>query len=281
MADLTDEEAAKLIKLFRAHENLYNFTISNKSDREKSMLSVATTMNKGWDLKMTKARIKWLRNGYARNRSFVEKGKAVKWRWYHQLDSFLRPFTRLRSDGLSNMQLEEYSQLDGLEDFDDIDNQDLAIEDSGSERWSSERQNQLLHNKDLQSSESTCEKVTPRPCTPSNMSTCSSVESSGDNLSSSLDPPAPAIARHKRKRKHSEVTSETMNLLQEIAGYMRESTSRRKRQDAPRSDNEIYCIYLASRLDRLTRINQIKVRKRIDDIFFEVAIQELEAQESS
>lgn len=178
-------------------------------------------------------------------------------------------------------QLEEYSQLDGLEDFDDIDNQDLAIEDSGSERWSSERQNQLLHNKDLQSSESTCEKVTPRPCTPSNMSTCSSVESSVDNLSSSPVPPAPAIARHKRKRKHSEVTSETMNLLQEIAGYMRESTSRRKRQDAPRSDNEIYCIYLASRLDRLTRINQIKVRKRIDDIFFEVAIQELEAQESS
>lgn len=51
MADLTDEEAAKLIKLFRAHENLYNFTIANKSDREKSMLSVATTMNKGWDCK--------------------------------------------------------------------------------------------------------------------------------------------------------------------------------------------------------------------------------------
>jgi hypothetical protein len=74
----------------------------------------------------------------------------------------------------------------------------------------------------------------------------------------------------------NEIKQSAVEVLKEVAGHMRHRTEKSTKTEKKRTDNEKYCLYLASQLDGLSSINQIKTRKKIDDIVFQAAMEEAE-----
>ena len=102
-----------------------------------------------------------------------------------------------------------------------------------------------------------------------------------DRLTRSPSPvtvPAPRdVPRWERKRRHS---GQEYSLLQDMADQVRENAQGRKRarEERAKTDNEKFCVFLASQLDRLSKVGQIKARKMINDVLFEISLEEAEKE---
>lgn len=87
-----------------------------------------------------------------------------------------------------------------------------------------------------------------------------------------------------RKRQHSndqkDITNSAVSVLHEVVGQLKNKTEKKKKK-TDRTENEKYCLYSASQLENLTPRNQVKTRKKIDDIIFEINMEELEDTENN